>query len=172
MDSIDPRDPLEELEIFLDDWESGSDDGPDLEPPLNPTPLDPAPLSPILEASSSSQPNAPWKKSHNSIGARIQALTRFKDGVSHEKITAQTGISRSSLYKLRTKAVSRGWDPVGGILETWHVDDAPHPGRPKTSTATVLFIIETMTKNSTTRGWSCARIAAEVSSTLRRQPVS
>ena len=76
------------------------------------------------------------------------------------------------MYKLRTKAVSRRWDPVGGILETWHVDDAPYPRRPKTSTATVLFIIETMTKNSTTRGWSCARIAAEVSSTPRRQPVS
>jgi hypothetical protein len=49
MDSIDPRDPLEELEIFLDDWESGSDDGPDLEPPP-----DSAPLSSVLEASSSS----------------------------------------------------------------------------------------------------------------------
>ena len=76
------------------------------------------------------------------------------------------------MYKLRAKAVLHGWDPDRGILETWHVDDAPHPRRPKTSTATALFIIETMTKNSTTRGWSCARIAAEVSNTPRRQPVS
>jgi hypothetical protein len=54
IDLIYPRDPLEELEIFLDDWESGSDDRPDLEPPPNS-----APLSPVLEASSSSQPGAP-----------------------------------------------------------------------------------------------------------------
>lgn len=52
------------------------------------------------------------------------------------------------------------------------MDDALRPRRPKTSTATALFIIETMTKKSTTRGWSCARIAAEVSSTPRRQPIS
>jgi hypothetical protein len=167
MDPINPGDPLEELEIFLDDSESGSDNGPDLEPPP-----DSAPQSPVLEASSSSsQPDAP-RESHNSIGAKIQALTRFADGVPHEKITAQTGVSRSGLYKLRAKAVSRGWDPDGGILETWHVDGAPRPRRPKTSTATALFIIETTTKNSTTRGWSCARIAAEVSNTPGRQPVS
>jgi hypothetical protein len=49
IDPIDPGDPLEELEIFLDDWDSGSNNGPNLEPPL-----DSAPLSPILEASSSS----------------------------------------------------------------------------------------------------------------------
>jgi hypothetical protein len=52
------------------------------------------------------------------------------------------------------------------------VDDAPHKGRPPISTALVKFIIETVTKNSTTRGWSCARIAAEVSSTPGWQPVS
>jgi hypothetical protein len=67
------------------------------------------------------------------------------------------------LYKLRAKAVSRRWDLDGGILETWYVDDAPHPKRPKTSTATALFIIETITKNSTIRGWLYTKIAAKVS---------
>ncbi len=35
-----------------------------------------------------------------------------------------------------------------------------------------MFIIEVVTRNSTTRGWSCARIAQEVSGTPGRQPVS
>jgi len=52
------------------------------------------------------------------------------------------------------------------------VDDAPHKGRPPILTALFKFIIETMTKNSTTGGWSCARITAEVSSTPGWQPVS
>jgi len=41
-------------------------------------------------------------------------------------------------------------------------DDAPRSGRLKTSTPTAMFIIQTMTKNSTTRGGSYARISAEV----------
>ena len=75
------------------------------------------------------------------------------------------------MYKLRSKAISRSWDLLG-ILETWHVDDAPRSGRPKVSTALSLFIIEIVTKNSTTRGWPCWRIAAKVSNTPGWQRVS
>jgi hypothetical protein len=50
-------------------------------------------------------------------------------------------------------------------VELFYVDDAPRSGRPKTFIATALFIIETMTKNSVTRGWLSARIAAEVLNT-------
>ena len=52
------------------------------------------------------------------------------------------------------------------------MDDSPILGRPPISTALVKFIIETVTKNSTIRGWSCARIAAEVSNSPGWQPVS
>jgi hypothetical protein len=52
------------------------------------------------------------------------------------------------------------------------MDDASYKERPLISTTLVKFIIETVTKNSTTRGWSCARIAAEVLSTPGWQPVS
>jgi hypothetical protein len=74
----------------------------------------------------------------------------------HEVITERTGVSKSSLCKLIVKALSRGWIPTsgpkdGGVLETWHVDDAPRFGRPPVSTTTTKFIIETMTKHSTTR---------------------
>jgi hypothetical protein len=41
----------------------------------------------------------------------------------HEVITERTGVSKSSLSKLRVKALSRGWIPTngpkdGGVLET------------------------------------------------------
>jgi transposase len=87
------------------------------------------------------------------------------------KIQSRTGVSRSSIYKLRTKAILHGWIP-GNIIEPEHVDNTPCSGRPKTSTATALFIIETITKNSTTRGWLYTCIAAEVTETPGRQLVS
>lgn len=97
-----------------------------------------------------------------------------KIGTSKEtfrQIKEETSIADSSAYKIRSKAISRGWKP-GSIIEPEHVDDAPRSGRPKISTALALFIMETMTKNSTTRGWSCRRIAQEVSSTPGWQSVS
>lgn len=112
-------------------------------------------------------------KRGNSVGARITAFTKFDEGIppDFDVIQAKTGVFKSGCYKLRSKAISRGWTP-GSIVEVEHVDDAPRSGRPKTSTATALFIVETMTKNFTTRGWSCARIAAEVTGTLGRQAIS
>jgi hypothetical protein len=80
------------------------------------------------------------------------------------EVTAKTGVIQSSLYKNRTKACSQGWAPHK-VLETWHVDDTPYHKRPLIPTALVKFIVETMTKNSTTKRWSCERIAAEVSNT-------
>jgi hypothetical protein len=81
----------------------------------------------------------------SSVEARLIALTKFDENIPHEDIIKKTGVSRSGLYKLRSKAASRGWRP-GELIETWHI------GRTKTSTATALFIIEAVTKNSATRG--------------------
>ena len=151
-------DPAEEFGIILDDLESDSDSEADIGPPSD-------------SETENEESEVSNKSQGNSIGARVQALTLFELQVPYEEITAQTGVSRSGLYKLRSKAISRGWDP-SGILETWHVDDAPRSGRPKISTALILFIIQTMTKNSTTRGWPSWRIAAEVSNIPGQQPVS
>jgi hypothetical protein len=60
----------------------------------------------------------------------------------------------------------------GDIVKPEHVDDASRSRRPKTSTATALFIIEIMTRNPITRGWFTGRIAAEVTRTLSWQKVS
>lgn len=146
------------------DLEELSDEEPDLEAPPSPT------LSPQTD------PSSPKKKGiHHTVGARIQALTIFEckgnPPLTLEEILSKTGISKSSVYRIRIKAISRGWQP-DSILETWHVDDAPRSGRPKIGTGTALKIIEVVTKNSTTRGRSCERVAQEVRDTPGFRPVS
>ena len=127
-------------------------------------------LTPILEAAPKSVvedvslPSPILPKRGNTIGARMLALKRYDDGILIQRITEETGVSCSSAYKLRVKAISQGWRE-GDIVEPFHIDNAPWSRRPKISTTTALFIVETMTKNSTIRGWSCARIAVEVSNT-------
>ena len=101
----------------------------------------------------------------HSIGARIQAVTFLNLGIPHAEITKNTGISKAQLYKIRDKAISRGWNPeISGIVKVSHVEDGARSGRPKASQELVDFVLQTVTQNSTTRGWSCTRIAFEVSS--------
>jgi hypothetical protein len=84
-------DSNKEFDIFLDISESDSDSGADI-----------LPLSSNLETETEIEIK---KSQRNSIGTRIQALSLFEHWVPYKKITAQTSISRSSLYKLRSKAI-------------------------------------------------------------------
>jgi hypothetical protein len=85
-------DSNEEFSIILSDSESDSDAGADIEPPSD-------------SETESEESEVPKTGRGNSIRARVQALTQFELQVLHEKITAQTGVSRSGLYKLRSKAI-------------------------------------------------------------------
>jgi len=89
------------------------------------------------------------RQTHYTIRARIQALTLFELRIDPKKIKEQIGVAKPSLYKIRAKAILRGWDPFR-VLETWYVNDAPRSGRPPISTATAKFIIKTITRNLTT----------------------
>jgi hypothetical protein len=51
-------------------------------------------------------------------------------------------------------------------VEPSHVDDKPRSGRPRVSSFIIAAILAVVTQNSTTRGFSCRRIAQEVSSKL------
>jgi hypothetical protein len=62
-------------------------------------------LSPILESIVTN--NAVLKRG-NTNKARMLALKRFNNSISLNKIKEETGISRLSIYKLRTKAVLQG----------------------------------------------------------------
>ena len=103
------------------------------------------------------------------------ALTRKKDGVLIHLITQELGMSKRAIYKVQEKAISRRQSPNPinkQVVELHHVDDAPRPSRPKTSITITEFILKTMLKNSTTRGWSCNRIVLEILGTLGWQLVS
>ena len=139
----------------IDNWESDNESSSSQEPDMRPPPE-----SPVLK---------PTKKGkYHTLGERILALTLFDImGVSPNTLTdieKRTGMSKSAVYKLRSKADSRGWK-TGMVVETEHVDDIGRSGRPKINTATVQYVLEIVTRNSTTRGWSCARISQEVNNT-------
>ena len=55
---------------------------------------------------------------------------------------------------------------MSGIVEVSYVEDSLRSGRPKTPQNIIKLILETVTKNSTTRSYSCSRIAYEVCSKL------
>ena len=85
----------------------------------------------------------------------------------HFEIIAKTGISKAQIYKLREKALLRGWDPkVSSIVEVSYIEDSSCSRRPKTPKNVINLILEIVTKNSTTRGYSYTRIASEVYSKL------
>lgn len=165
------------------DSDSEDSDGPDLSEPVdtelleprtnqislplrpNPTPegwTPPIITSQALDIASSGAYSLKPKKKEHTVGARIAAISLLDCGFDREKIVSRTGIALSTIYGLRKKAEERGW--VSGMnIETWHVDDAKRSGRPTISPLIKSKIIEVVRKNSTTRGWSCARIAQEVS---------
>jgi hypothetical protein len=104
-------------------------------------------------------------KPHHDPGARIQCIHMLTAGIPHYHITALTHVSKSQIYKIYDKAIERGYNPkVSKIVLLKYVVDAPKPGRPKTSPVVVDHILRILTKNSTTRSYSAARLAYEVSS--------
>ena len=96
----------------LSEWTKSDayDLGPDEVAPLDSTPLSPNLPPSEVSLEPSTLPSTLPLKNHigHSIGARIIALTKFDEGVLHKVITTKIGFSRSSLYKLRSKAISRG----------------------------------------------------------------
>jgi hypothetical protein len=67
-----------------------------------------------------------FSRQRHSIGARIQAITLLEIGIPHWDIKAKTGISKSQVYRLRNKAINRGWDPkISGIVEVHYIEDTP-----------------------------------------------
>jgi hypothetical protein len=99
---------------------------------------------------------------HNS-GTRMQALTMMESGVPHQHITALTKICTSQLYKIRNKAIKRGYNPkVSRLLLDSYVADEHKSGRPPIPLDITAMIEEIVTKNATTRSFSCSHIASQV----------
>jgi hypothetical protein len=104
---------------------------------------------------------------YHNPGTRMQALTMMESGVPHYQVTALTTIHFSGSYKIRRKAISRGYNPeVSRILLDVYVADAPKLGRLLMKQGLVELIEEVSLQNSTTCSCYCGAIAAEVSTRL------
>jgi hypothetical protein len=57
----------------------------------------------------------PKKQTYHILGARIQALILWENRTLIPEVTAKTGVSRTALYNIRTKACSRGWVPYKAL---------------------------------------------------------
>ena len=151
-----------------DSRESGVDVSTTLDSPPGSPPPEPELLVPPAQGASTSTSNQPCAEEagYHSVGSRVQALALFKYGVFIPLVIELTRISRASIYRLKKKVISHGYDrAISIIIYTHYVDDAPKFGRPPTSQSVIDLILLTVTKNSTTRMWSSARIASEVSKT-------
>lgn len=93
---------------------------------------------------------------------RIQALTLYGTGTKISEIEAITGIKANTFYAILRRAKERGYVPGGPVKEE-HVANAPKSRRPKAVTEPITEAIEeVVTKNSTTRQYSCQQIADDV----------
>jgi hypothetical protein len=108
--------------------DSKSESGPDENSPTSSRSSSPPSSVPKSSTISKDPQRQKAGQSNNTIGARIAALLLFEDGTDVKRVTIRTRVSRSTVYKIREKAVSRGWEP-GTNIETWHIDDAPRPRR-------------------------------------------
>ena len=100
-DSSDARTGLDSSSVFLDI------DSLLLSLVLTPV-LEAAPESVVEDVPFVSLPSPVLLKRGNTIGARMLALKRYNNSILMQRITEETSVSRSSVYKLRTKAISQG----------------------------------------------------------------
>ena len=104
------------------------------------------------------------------------ALTIFKDAQQARKplnfnaIYTKTQVTKSSVYKLCLKAISRNW-VLDKLVKLKHINDIPYLSCPKTLIAIALFIIKITTQNFIIRGQLYACIIVEVIGAPGRQPV-
>ena len=100
-DSSNAGTGLDSSGVFLDI------DSLPLSPVLTPIP-EATPKSIVEDVPFVSLPSPILPKQGNTIGARMLALKRYNNSVLVQRIIEETGVSRSSIYKLRAKAISRG----------------------------------------------------------------
>jgi hypothetical protein len=78
----------------------------------------------------------------------------------------------SAIRKLRKKAIERRWDKENkGLILLDYVTNAPRSGRLPLSQEICDEVLKVVTKNSTTRMYSCQQIADVVSENLGKQDI-
>lgn len=108
------------------------------------------------------------KTGNHDVGTRLQALALLEMSIPVATICDITGISESAIYRLRTNAKTRGYNPQQSKrLVLAYIQDAPRSGRPIKATQEVKkSVVETISKNSTTRQLSTQAIIDCVNKSL------
>jgi hypothetical protein len=124
-------------------------------PPLPPPPRFPPP-APL-----------PRVRGYHDPRARLQALSLWEYGVSPVLVANLTKISEQHIRKIKRKAIKRGYNPdVCKIILLRYVEDDLRTGRPAIVQTVKDLIIKILTRNSSTRSYSCQRLAFEVGEEL------
>ena len=108
------------------------------------------------------------KTGNHDVGTRLQALALLEMSIPVATIYDITGISESAIYRLRANAKTRGYNPQESKrLVLAYVQDAPRSGRPIKATQEVKkSVVETISKNSTTRQLSTQAITDCINKSL------
>ena len=76
------------------------------------------------------------KMGGHDVAVRIQALPLWEFGMPVAEVSKITGISIRTIYNLKTRAVSRGYDPeISQLLKLEYLEDGTRTGHPKTMSA-------------------------------------
>jgi hypothetical protein len=93
----------------------------------------------------------------------MQAFKIIESSVSHEQITSFTKICTLQLYKIRNKAIKRGYNPkVSRLLLDSYIADKHKSGCLLIPLNIIAIIEEIVTKNAITRSFLCSHIALQV----------
>ncbi len=91
-------------------------------------------------------------------------MTLFELGISKEYILDKTKVSLRTCQRLRAKALEAGWQCYPFTPpQPHHVSDKPRSRRLTIPYSVHARVLKCVTRNPTTRQWSCAMIAGDVS---------
>jgi hypothetical protein len=171
-------DLTEDILLFEDnEVDSESDDGSfvDIDEYLQELTLkEPGPPPPAKIPDISTKTRDLKSRGYFDNGTRIQALTLLQMKAPAWQILQKTGMTKSTLYRTWDKAIKRGWNPDApdpNPVLLHHVIDAPKSGRPPLSQEICDEVLRVVTRNSTTRMYSCQAIADEVSKNLEKEDI-
>jgi Transposase/Homeodomain-like domain len=137
---------------------------------IEPPKLPPAKI-PILAPNRPPPPSSKSRAIYD-IGTRIQALTLLQEQKPVWQIAQICRMDETTVRRIRKRAIERGWDEENKALILMdHVTDAPRSGRPPLSQEICDEVIKVVTKNSTTRMYSCQNIADVVSENLGKDDI-
>lgn len=99
------------------------------------------------------------------IATRALIVAYKADGKSNNEITGLTGVGKSTINSIYTRAIKRGFDPAERPIKLLnkYLEDAPRSGRPSQQQQAFEKVVDLVRRDRYGREKSCADIAGELS---------